>query len=117
MNNFVATLSTSCPQCENPLVRRFTFLHHPALLAVELWQDLRSFDPVLEIDVDGVRRQYSLRGVIYFAGAHFTARVITHTGMVWYHDGIFTGSSLVYESADISLATTENAITAIYVRV
>ncbi|KAF8232824.1 hypothetical protein L208DRAFT_1270006, partial [Tricholoma matsutake] len=60
---------------------------------------------------------YSLHGVIYFAGAHLTAHVITHTGMVWYHDGIFTGSSLVYESADISLTPTENVITAVYIQV
>jgi len=82
---------------------------------IELWQGLHPFDPIAEIDVDGVHRQYSLHGVIYFAGAHFMACVITHIGMVWYHDGIFTGSSLVYKSADISLAPTENVITAVYI--
>ncbi|KAF8218438.1 hypothetical protein L208DRAFT_1351415, partial [Tricholoma matsutake] len=40
---------------------------------------------------------YYLRGVIYFAANHFTARLITRSGMVWYHDGIFTGRSLIYE--------------------
>jgi hypothetical protein len=86
------------------------------LLAIELWQGLASVDPILEIDIEGSSRQYSLRGVIYFAGGHFTARVITRAGMVWFHDGIFTGSSLVYETADVTSISTENAITAIYIR-
>ncbi|KAF8226148.1 hypothetical protein L208DRAFT_1303303, partial [Tricholoma matsutake] len=59
---------------------------------------------------------YSLHGIIYFTGEHFTAHVIMCTGMVWFHDGIFTGSSLVYETADVTSVPTENAITAIYIQ-
>ncbi|KAF8234224.1 hypothetical protein L208DRAFT_1262732, partial [Tricholoma matsutake] len=60
---------------------------------------------------------YNLRGIIYFAADHFTAHVITLNQMVWFHDGIFMGQSLVYEG---SLPTfnlpLENAVTAIYVQ-
>ncbi|KAF8232009.1 hypothetical protein L208DRAFT_1155592, partial [Tricholoma matsutake] len=66
------------------------------LFAIELSQDLASINLILEIHIDGSCRQYSLCVIIYLAGDHFTACVITCTGMVWFHDGIFTGSSLVY---------------------
>ena len=29
-----------------------------------------------------------LRGVIYYGGAHFTARWISNSGVVWFHDGM-----------------------------
>jgi hypothetical protein len=43
-------------------------------------------------------------------------RVITTTGMIWYHDRIFTGPSLVYECQDLTSITTENAVMAFYAR-
>ena len=36
--------------------------------------------------------------------------------MIWYHDGIFTGRSLVYESQDLTSIATENAVMAFYIR-
>ncbi|KAF8222805.1 hypothetical protein L208DRAFT_1213142, partial [Tricholoma matsutake] len=57
---------------------------------------------------------YDLRGVIYYVANHFTARVITGSGMVWYHDGLLTGWSLVYESMALNKILHENAIIGIY---
>ena len=57
-----------------------------------------------------------MHSIIYFTGEHFTAHVIMCTGMGWFYDGIFTGSSLVYETADVTSVPTENAITAIYIQ-
>ncbi|KAF8233646.1 hypothetical protein L208DRAFT_1132001, partial [Tricholoma matsutake] len=53
-------------------------------------------DPVLEINCQGSHVCYILKGVVYLANEHFTEHVITDTGMVWYHDGMFTGHSCVY---------------------
>lgn len=41
--------------------------------------------------------------------------VVTSTDMIWFHDGIFTGPSLVYESQNLSSITTENAVMAFYI--
>ncbi|KAF8220714.1 hypothetical protein L208DRAFT_1071954, partial [Tricholoma matsutake] len=51
----------------------------------------------LDITSGSVRRKYHLRGLIYYAAEHFTACFIARSGMVWYHDGLLTGRSLVYE--------------------
>jgi hypothetical protein len=93
MDEFSTPLSATCSECGNQLVRSFSFAFHPPLLCIELWQRLRILDPVLNISVGGLRREYKLRGVIYFSGEHFTSRIITKNGMVWFHDGIFTGST------------------------
>ncbi|KAF8235357.1 hypothetical protein L208DRAFT_1063057, partial [Tricholoma matsutake] len=53
-------------------------------------------DPVLEISCQGSYVCYVLKGVVYLANEHFTEHVIMDTGMVWYHDGMFTGRSCVY---------------------
>ena len=69
---------------------------------------------VLELTSGDVCRRYHLRGVIYFAADHFTARVITNAGKVWYHDGLFTGQSLIYEQAKPDNLPNENVIVGIY---
>ena len=35
-------------------------------------------------------------------------------GMIWFHDGMLTGSSLIYEGQDINSITTETATMAFY---
>ena len=57
---------------------------------------------------------YNLRGVVYFSDKHFTARMITNTGTVWFHDGMLTGSSLLYESQNLATVCTDRAILAVY---
>ena len=116
MDNFSLPLSATCPECGNELVRRFSFASHPPLLCIELWQSPRLLDSILHIDTGGSRRQYKLRGVIYFSGEHFTSRVITSNGMIWFHDGMFTGNSLLYESLSISSIPMKDSTLAVYVR-
>jgi hypothetical protein len=116
IDNFSVPLSSSCPECECDLIRHFSFACHPPLLAIELWQGLPEFGPDLHVEVHGLHRRYSLRGVIYFAANHFTARVVTQTGIVWFHDGIFSGSTLIYESANVSSMPRTDSILAIYSR-
>ncbi|KAI0090052.1 hypothetical protein BDY19DRAFT_870617, partial [Irpex rosettiformis] len=41
---------------------------------------------------------YRLAGIIYFGDFHFTCRIIDNEGMIWYNDGIQTGSQSRYES-------------------
>ena len=102
MDDFSVPLSTTCPECGNVLVHSFLFTCHPPLLCIELWQGLRLLDSVLHIDAGGLHHQYKLRGVIYFSDKHFTSRIITRNGMVWFHDGICTCNSLDYESPHMS---------------
>jgi hypothetical protein len=113
MDDMTDPLSEGCPVCDVGLWQRFMVMHHPPLVSVELRQDASVID-VLELTSGDVRRRYHLRGIIYFAADHFTAQVITNSGMVWYHDGLLTGQSLIYEKAKPDNLPNENAIVGIY---
>ena len=41
---------------------------------------------------------YRLCGLIYYKDFHFTCRIISPNGSIWYNDGIQTGSSSRYEA-------------------
>ncbi|KAI0038890.1 hypothetical protein FA95DRAFT_1504938 [Auriscalpium vulgare] len=38
---------------------------------------------------------YRLKGIVYHGDAHFTVRLVTDNGTLWYHDGISTGKSCI----------------------
>jgi hypothetical protein len=114
INDFTVNLSSKCTECGCTLIQKFTFASHPLLLAIEFSQTIHSFDHILNIHVDGLAVHYQLKGVIYFTGDHFTAHFITQAGLVWYHNRIFTGCMLVYESQDPTSMPTQDAISIIY---
>jgi hypothetical protein len=89
--------------------------HFIPLITIELQEDLSTLEE-LEITSGGVRRRYHLRGLIYYAAEHFTMRFIARSGMIWYHDGLLTGRSLVYEGTALNGIPHENAIVGLYVR-
>ena len=116
MDNFTLELVSKCANCNTYLIKCTTFVQTPPLLAFDLSNGSRlTLDPVVWILCENARVCYVLRGVIYFDNNHFTERVVTSTGMVWYYDGIFTGRSLVYETQNSTSIATENAVMAFYI--
>ncbi|KAF8871882.1 hypothetical protein BD779DRAFT_1451485 [Infundibulicybe gibba] len=71
--------------------------------------------------VDGRQHSYALRGIVYHGDNHFTARVVTVEGRVWYHDGMVTGRELVPEGIltsriDLTSCQSRTAIVTVYAR-
>ncbi|KAF8867601.1 hypothetical protein BD779DRAFT_1464052, partial [Infundibulicybe gibba] len=67
----------------------------------------------------GAQYLYTLRGVIYHGNDHFTARIITREGDIWYHDGMLTGSELIPDGTlasrvDLTTCRSRVAIVAVY---
>ena len=123
MDNFTVELASKCATCDTHLIRRTAFVQTPPLLAFDLSTtstttngSALTLNSVVWISCEDSRVRYILRGVIYFDNEHFTERVVTSSGMIWYHNGIFTGRSLVYESQDLTSIATENAVMAFYIR-
>ncbi|KAJ7204255.1 hypothetical protein C8J57DRAFT_1542277 [Mycena rebaudengoi] len=57
-----------------------------------------ALDPYLTFTrADGEEVVLCLRGVVYHGGSHFTSRIVDSHGDVWFHDGITTRSTSVYE--------------------
>jgi hypothetical protein len=115
LDDFTSISSAKCPVCSKNLTRRFTFNCHPPIFTIDLGEGAFPQE-TLELTSQNVRRRYNLRGVIYYAADHFTTRFITNAGAVWYHDGLLTGRSLVYESMVPSQIPHEDAIVGIYMR-
>ncbi|KAJ7018579.1 hypothetical protein C8F04DRAFT_977051 [Mycena alexandri] len=69
----------------------------PCLLVLALDRSGLEYSQTLTFDVDGSLSILKLRGVIYGGDHHFTSRYITPTGGVWFHNGISTGRSWVFE--------------------
>jgi hypothetical protein len=116
VDDFTFETSSKCSTCNMYLSRVTTFIRTPPLLAFDLGNNAPFFNPVLSVSCRDTHVRYSLRGIIYFENGHFTERVITATGMVWFHDGMFTGRSLLYETNDLTSISRDHAVMAFYSR-
>ena len=54
-------------------------------------------DVNFELFINNVQVVYILRGIIYFGDNHYTCRIVNEDGLVWYHDGIATQNSVIFE--------------------
>ncbi|KAJ7252196.1 hypothetical protein C8J57DRAFT_1077516 [Mycena rebaudengoi] len=92
----------SCPRCldnqvESPLYRKTTLTSVPAVLCLSITSKQVQLDPVLRFNCDGRRVVTKLRGIIYHGDEHFTSRMFTTNGDIWFHNGITTQSSTRFE--------------------
>jgi len=114
MDNFTVCVSSKCSTCDACLFRKTSFVQTPPILVFDLGTSIPSLSPELSITCGTTRVHYTLKGVVYLDNEHFTSCVITSTSMIWFHDGLLTGASLVYESQDISSISTDGAVMAFY---
>ncbi|KAF8229276.1 hypothetical protein L208DRAFT_1287238 [Tricholoma matsutake] len=70
-------------------------MSHPPLVSIKLGGNTALENLFFTSGND--RHSYHLRGLIYYSENHFTAWFFAQSGMVWYHNGLFTGQSLVSE--------------------
>ena len=86
-----------CTTCGRQMNMMFQF-HQPwHLIAFDFAWQRTEIDPELLVHVNGDNVLYKLRGIIYFGENHFTSRIISEMGQTWFHDGITTGQSVIYE--------------------
>ncbi|KAJ7259003.1 hypothetical protein C8J57DRAFT_1073440 [Mycena rebaudengoi] len=102
----------SCRRClddqvDSPLYRKTTLTSVPAVLCLSITSKQIQLDPVLRFNCDGRRVVTKLRGIIYHGDEHFTSRMFTTDGDIWFHDGITTRSSTRFEGnlKNIALAS------------
>ncbi|KAI0351826.1 hypothetical protein OH77DRAFT_1410382 [Trametes cingulata] len=101
----VATASFACHQCCPNVSVSVKFCYTSSVLFFELQPGTNvSIDHKLVLEnVDGSLQRWLLRGVVYLGANHFTARYISSSGMVWYHDGAATGSICTPQGSATSL--------------
>ena len=117
IDNFSHSTASKCTTYNSFLLWTTSFVQSPPIILFDLGFGgcLPSLSSVVLIpcaETGCVR--YNLRGIVYYQDQHFTSRFVTGAGMIWFHDGILTGSSLIYEGQDIDSIATETAAVAIY---
>ena len=97
MANFWESSQHRCNICHDNLQMKSTICQVLPILAFQFVGQNPTIDSRIIIDVNTIRSTYILRGVIYFGEYHYTSRLVNEVGMAWFHDGIATGDSVVYE--------------------
>jgi len=88
--------SRSCSTCEEQLLLKHVYIEPPPLIALE-WNGLDIYiNSSVSIDVDGTRKEYCLKGVIYFGDGHFTSVVALEDGQLWFYDGMEHRGAMQY---------------------
>lgn len=115
VDNFTHSTASRCLTCDSCLLQSTSFVQTPPIMVFDLGECVPSLSSILRITSgENIHVSYNLRGIIYYKDQHFTSRFITRTSMIWFHDGMFTGNSLIYEGQNIDSITTETAVMAFY---
>ncbi|KII92304.1 hypothetical protein PLICRDRAFT_104202 [Plicaturopsis crispa FD-325 SS-3] len=86
-----------CSLCASPMHRRTVFTSTPHLLAFNLYNCDTNPAKIIRVPTEDKEITLRLRGVIYHGDFHFTARIITRDGRLWYYDGATTGGTSLLE--------------------
>ncbi|KAJ7218914.1 hypothetical protein C8J57DRAFT_1095413, partial [Mycena rebaudengoi] len=87
----------SCIVLYSHLVRQTTLMSVPDVLCLSITSKQVQLDPVLRFNCNGRTVVTKLRGIIYHGDEHFTSRIFSADGDIWFHDGITTRSSTRFE--------------------
>jgi hypothetical protein len=120
IDNHSIECASRCRVCHSHIVRHHVFEDTPPVVAFDLSQHhISLLESIVITTVDGDDVTYKLRGVMYHLDNHFTSRIVSESGHVWYHDGIETGKQMVAEGriGEIELGTCQSgiAVCAVYV--
>ena len=63
----------------------------PPLLIFEINSDNITLNKTIGFEEDDEMKVLQLKGMVYHGGFHFTSRIISSDGAVWFNDGMTTG--------------------------
>ena len=82
-----------CPECFSAMMQPISFKSAPNVLIFEINSRNIKLGKTLKFEQEGETVVLYVKGLIYHGDFHFTSCVIETGGIVWYHDGMTTGSS------------------------
>jgi hypothetical protein len=75
------------------MMQPVSFKTVPSVLVFEINTRNIKVSKTLRFEQEGKTVILNVRGLIYHGDFHFTSRIIGTNGIVWYHDGMITGSN------------------------
>jgi hypothetical protein len=82
-----------CPNCSSALIQPIFYDDPAQILVLEYPNNNIKTSHKISFETDGKVTVLYLRGIVYFGDFHFTSRIISSTGDIWFNDGISTGRS------------------------
>ena len=79
---------SQCEVCGYAASVKLRFHHSPPLLAFSIPNSRIQINTALDISIENRHHKYVLVAVVYYADQHFTSKVITHDGRLWFYDGM-----------------------------
>ncbi|KDR77395.1 hypothetical protein GALMADRAFT_65922 [Galerina marginata CBS 339.88] len=80
-----------CNECFSKLGYELQYKEKPKLVILEYPFSNIETSHTLKLNINGQINILSLRGIVYHGENHFSSKIISSEGKVWYHDGIETG--------------------------
>jgi hypothetical protein len=106
------------------MMQPISFKSAPNILIFEINSRNIKVSKILKFEQEGKTVVLDVRGLIYHGDFHFTSHIIGNDGIVWYHDGMTTGSSCENEgdfdkmsSRDLLKCKEKKLILVVYARV
>jgi hypothetical protein len=90
-------ISKKCPDCGCDLQQPIFFNDPPSILVFDTQSSSIKLNKKISFTYDNQITTLKLRGIVYYGNFHFTARIISADGIIWYHDGMTTGCTTVRE--------------------
>ena len=88
----------TCIICNLPLYFKYIFENVPQFLILDFGGlNNLEINKSFLLNKDEIQYLFKLKGVVYFSHNHFTSRIITQSGQIWFHDGITLQHSMRYE--------------------
>ncbi|KAF8958461.1 hypothetical protein BDZ97DRAFT_1668456 [Flammula alnicola] len=97
INNPRECSETICRLCGENTFATYQFNILPDVLVFDFGGIKLVINFSIDVSFNNSQYKYKLAGIIYFGSNHFTSRIITQNGQIWFHDGITTGQQLEYE--------------------
>ena len=86
-----------CPECSKSLTHQIDYTKEPQLLIMEYPDTNIKTSHRIKIKVANKTCVLTLKGIVYYGDNHFTSRIVTSNGSVWFNDGITTGRNSIEE--------------------
>ena len=82
-----------CPDCSSKLVKQLYYTEIPKLMIFEYPEMNIKTSHKIKFKTDNQKNiVLHLRGIVYHGENHFTSRIISQDGDMWFHDGMTTGT-------------------------
>ena len=121
VNSLCHHTRSTCPICQTALKQHVFYKEVPHILALEYPMKNIVTSHWLHFETDDGVKALTLRGVVYYGAYHFTSRIVSASGHVWYHDGMSTGNICnddgllnLMSDTDIKTCRSRDLVLAIY---